>query len=75
MATKSEANNDQTNEQTNDLANVDNADALKAKENVKLVMMVRDPDIYEAPHEASVHPDEVQNYHSGGWVEKKDEAK
>lgn len=71
MATKSENTNDQTNEQTG----ADNADALKAKESVKLVTMVRDPDIYEAPHEASVHPDEVQNYYSGGWVEKKEEVK
>ena len=38
---------------------------------VALVSMVRDPDQYEAPHEAEVHPDEVENYKAGGWTEAK----
>jgi hypothetical protein len=41
----------------------------KAKDD--LVKMVRDPDQYEAPHEAEVHPDEVEDYKSGGWTEAK----
>jgi hypothetical protein len=41
----------------------------KAKDD--LVKMVRDQDQYEAPHEAEVHPDEVENYKAGGWTEAK----
>lgn len=33
------------------------------------VKMVRDPESYPAPHVARVHPDEVENYRSGGWQE------
>lgn len=32
------------------------------------VKMVRDADQYPAPHEADVHPGEVENYRAGGWV-------
>jgi hypothetical protein len=33
------------------------------------VRMVRDPGRYpEGPHEADVHPEEVNNYALGGWV-------
>ncbi|HDL7917587.1 hypothetical protein AB8884_21580 [Yersinia enterocolitica] len=42
---------------------------------IAFVTMVRDEIAYPAPHEAQVHPDEVKNYYSGGWIEKKDEAK
>ncbi|HEB2010333.1 TPA: hypothetical protein ACJIWH_004610 [Yersinia enterocolitica] len=42
---------------------------------IAFVTMVRDEIAYPAPHEAQVHPDEVKNYYSGGWLEKKDEAK
>lgn len=35
------------------------------------VMMTRDADRYDEPHSAQVHPDEVANYYSGGWVEAK----
>lgn len=38
---------------------------------IAFVMMVRDEEKYPAPHTAQVHPDEVQNYYSGGWVEDK----
>ena len=38
---------------------------------VALVSMVRDQEQYEAPHEAEVHPDEVENYKAGGWTEAK----
>lgn len=41
---------------------------------VVFVVMERDPDLYDAPHSANVHPDEVKNYYSGGWLEKKVEA-
>ncbi|WP_353192116.1 hypothetical protein [Pandoraea pnomenusa] len=34
-----------------------------------LVKMVRDADLYPEPHEAQVHPDEVDNYRAGGWGE------
>lgn len=37
-------------------------------ETVKLVRMVRHADTNPAPHAADVHPDEVQNYRSGGWT-------
>lgn len=39
--------------------------------NIQFVMMVRDEEKYPEPHTAQVHPDEVQNYYSGGWVEDK----
>lgn len=46
--------------------------AAQTDENgIALVKMVRDPDKYDAPHTAQVHPDEVVNYYSGGWVEDK----
>ena len=35
---------------------------------VETIAMVRDPNFYDAPHSADVHPDEVENYHVGGWV-------
>lgn len=70
MATKSDNATDQVND-----TDKDNADALKERESITLVTMVRDPDNYPAPYEAQVHPDEVKNYYSGGWVEKKEEAK
>lgn len=35
----------------------------------ELVTMVRDADLYPEPHEAQVHPDEVDNYRPGGWTE------
>jgi len=31
------------------------------------VHMVRDPEVYPAPHTADVHPEEVDNYKTGGW--------
>lgn len=43
-----------------------------AEEQIAFVMMKRDPDKYDAPHAAQVHPDEVVNYYSGGWVVDKD---
>lgn len=69
MATKSDNATDQVND-----TDKDNADALKERESIQLVAMVRDPESYPAPHEAQVHPDEVKNYYLGGWVEKKEEA-
>lgn len=36
---------------------------------VETVKMVRDVEVYpEGPHEADVHPDEIDNYAIGGWV-------
>ena len=32
------------------------------------VRMKRDPEIYQPPYEAYVHPDEVENWRAGGWV-------
>lgn len=43
-------------------------------EDVAFVTMTRDPGIHPAPNTAQVHPDEVHNYYSGGWVLKKEEA-
>ena len=40
---------------------------------VELVKMSRDVEVYPAPHEADVHPDEVDNFLSGGWVVDKNE--
>lgn len=42
----------------------------KAKPTPKLVKMVRDPEAYPEPHTADVHPDEVENYRVGGFVEE-----
>lgn len=43
------------------------ADVPQAEEDIKYVNMVRDPEQYPEPHSALVHPDEVANYHPGGW--------
>lgn len=34
------------------------------------VRMVRDAEQFPAPHVADVHPDEVENYRTGGWQEE-----
>jgi hypothetical protein len=52
-------------------AQPDDADEQPQENAIAYVMMVRDPDKYDAPHTAQVHPDEVVNYYSGGWVEDK----
>lgn len=39
-----------------------------AKAHGGTVRMVRDAEKYPVPHEADVHPAEVENYASGGWV-------
>ncbi|HFI2181392.1 TPA: hypothetical protein ACGPOX_003663 [Enterobacter roggenkampii] len=49
----------------------DDADKQPQEDAIAYVTMVRDPDKYDAPHTAQVHPDEVVNYYSGGWVEDK----
>ncbi|HCM9127867.1 TPA: hypothetical protein R4104_001490 [Enterobacter asburiae] len=49
----------------------DDADDQSQENAIAYVTMVRDPDKYDAPHTAQVHPDEVVNYYSGGWVEDK----
>lgn len=42
----------------------------KKPETTKTVKMKRDPEVYpDGPHEADVHPDEVENMKSGGWEE------
>ncbi len=41
-----------------------------AKQDGGSVRMVRDAEQYPAPHEADVHPDEVENYRLGGWQEE-----
>lgn len=33
-----------------------------------LVRMTRDAALYPAPHEADVHPAEVEQFMAGGWV-------
>lgn len=38
---------------------------------IEFVQMVRDPATYPAPHTATVHPAEVQNYALGGWERAK----
>jgi hypothetical protein len=38
-----------------------------ADDGIKYVRMTRDPEFYDAPHEAKVHPKEVTNYARGGW--------
>lgn len=52
-------------------AQQDDADEQSQENAIAYVTMVRDPDKYDAPHTAQVHPDEVVNYYSGGWVEDK----
>lgn len=39
---------------------------------IQYVTMVRDEKVHPAPHTAQVHPDEVQNYYSGGWTPAKE---
>lgn len=38
-----------------------------ADDDIKYVRMTREPELYEAPHEAKVHPKEVTNFARGGW--------
>jgi hypothetical protein len=38
-----------------------------ADDGIKYVRMTRDPEFYDAPHEAKVHPKEVTNFARGGW--------
>lgn len=38
-----------------------------ADDNIKYVRMTRDPELFDAPHEAKVHPKEVSNFARGGW--------
>lgn len=52
-------------------AQPDDADVQPQEDAIAYVTMVRDPGKYDAPHTAQVHPDEVVNYYSGGWVEDK----
>ena len=47
------------------------AAAQNGEQEIAFVMMRRDPEKFSAPHTAQVHPDEVVNYYSGGWVEDK----
>ena len=47
------------------------AAAQSEEQGIVFVMMKRDPEKYDTPHTAQVHPDEVVNYYSGGWVEDK----
>lgn len=35
---------------------------------IKLVLMARDANEFPAPHSATVHPDEVENFKAGGWT-------
>ena len=43
----------------------------KAPKGPKLVKMVRDEEQFpNGPHEADVHPDEVENFAAGGWVKE-----
>jgi hypothetical protein len=36
-------------------------------EEIAFVTMTRDAELYNEPHTAQVHPDEVENYRPGGW--------
>jgi hypothetical protein len=38
-----------------------------AADEIEYVTMKRDEKVYDAPHTAQVHPDEVENYRRGGW--------
>lgn len=37
------------------------------KKSHKTVRMTRDPEIFDEPHTADVHPSEVENFLTGGW--------
>lgn len=49
---------------TQDQTNTNQQDAAVK---IQFVKMARNPEQYPAPHEAQVHPDEVDNYRPGGW--------
>lgn len=36
-------------------------------EEIKYVKMTRNPEFYDEPHEAQVHPHEVSSFARGGW--------
>lgn len=46
---------------------LEQATASDAADDVEFVSMKRDPEFYDAPHEAAVHPHEVSSYARGGW--------
>lgn len=42
-------------------------DGADQQASVQTVRMTRDPDLNPAPHEADVHPDEVDHWVAAGW--------
>lgn len=42
-----------------------------AKQESGTVRMVRDAELFPAPHCADVHPAEVENFKAGGWQEER----
>lgn len=42
-------------------------EAVTGDDEISHVHMKRDAELYPEPHEAQVHPDEVDNYRPGGW--------
>lgn len=44
-----------------------NADHHHRKKSHKTVRMTRNPEIFDKPHTADVHPSEVENFLTGGW--------
>lgn len=65
--------NDQSAPESSNGEDLENAEAVKEVKDVKtpraqLVQMIRNPEIYPAPHTCEVHEDEVHNYALGGWV-------
>lgn len=43
--------------------------AAKTEAKDKTVRMVRSAEQFPKPHEADVHPDEVENFKAAGWQE------
>ncbi|OBR52337.1 hypothetical protein [Paraburkholderia tropica] len=50
-----------------DMAEAKDKDVEQKADEIKYVKMKRDPDQYDAPHEANVHPHEVSSFSRGGW--------
>lgn len=49
------------------MADIQDNAGEQAADEIKYIKMTRNPEVFDAPHEAQVHPKEVTNYARGGW--------
>lgn len=49
------------------MADAKDKDVEQKDDEIKFVKMTRNPEFYDEPHEAQVHPAEVSSFARGGW--------